>query len=165
MSKISQLAVLATTQPDDVLPVVDVHDLTMAATGTTKKIAVSALVPALVKVADAGTSGVALVNGTQNFCSWTVPSDGNLHPFIAIMTLVVTTATQVGGAVGLTAYTNPAATALTNFTLLAGGQGVGTHLVSFQTGLAYPGSTLSLGQTSAMTSGGPAAGYAQLWAI
>jgi parallel beta-helix repeat protein len=38
MSKISDLAVLASAQSDDVFPIVDVHDPTMALTGTTKKI-------------------------------------------------------------------------------------------------------------------------------
>jgi hypothetical protein len=43
MTKITAYGALATAQADDVLPVVDVHDTSMAATGTTKKITVGAL--------------------------------------------------------------------------------------------------------------------------
>ena len=43
MSKITDYAAITGLQPDDVLPIVDVHDTTMASTGTTKKIPVSQL--------------------------------------------------------------------------------------------------------------------------
>lgn len=43
MSRITAYAALPSVQMDDVLPVVDVHDLTMALSGTTKKITVSSL--------------------------------------------------------------------------------------------------------------------------
>lgn len=43
MSKITAYASLAPPLSDDVLPIVDVHDTTMAPSGTTKKIAVSDL--------------------------------------------------------------------------------------------------------------------------
>jgi hypothetical protein len=43
VSKITAYGSLTTTQSDDVLPIVDVHDTTMAPSGTTKKIAVSDL--------------------------------------------------------------------------------------------------------------------------
>jgi hypothetical protein len=45
MTKITGYATLAAAQSDDVLPIVDVHDTSMAASGTTKQIPVSALVP------------------------------------------------------------------------------------------------------------------------
>jgi hypothetical protein len=45
MTRITAYAALASTQPDDVLPIVDVHDTSMAASGNTKQIPVSALVP------------------------------------------------------------------------------------------------------------------------
>lgn len=41
--KITGLAALTSLQPDDVLPIVDVHDTTMAPSGTTKKITVASL--------------------------------------------------------------------------------------------------------------------------
>lgn len=43
MSKISAYTALTSVATDDVLPIVDVHDLTMASTGTTKKITVGNL--------------------------------------------------------------------------------------------------------------------------
>lgn len=43
MSKISQYTALPAPQGDDLLPVVDVHDATMAATGTTKTVEVGSL--------------------------------------------------------------------------------------------------------------------------
>ena len=43
MTKITAYGALASPQPDDVLPVVDVHDTSMASSGTTKKITVDSL--------------------------------------------------------------------------------------------------------------------------
>jgi hypothetical protein len=48
VSRITDYAALATTQSDDLLPVVDVHDTSMAATGTTKKITVANLTAAAI---------------------------------------------------------------------------------------------------------------------
>jgi hypothetical protein len=63
-SKISALAALASTQADDVLPIVDVHDTSMAATGTTKKITVAALTAQTVSGFTAfGTGG--MLNGLK----------------------------------------------------------------------------------------------------
>lgn len=47
MSKITAYAALSSTQSDDVVVIVDVHDTSMASSGTTKKITVGnlALVP------------------------------------------------------------------------------------------------------------------------
>ena len=59
MSKISALAVIVSVQSDDLLPVVDVHDTTMAATGTTKKITLAQLVTPLL-AAGGGTMGAEL---------------------------------------------------------------------------------------------------------
>lgn len=57
MSKITEYGALTTPASNDVLPVVDVSDTTMASSGTTKKIAVSDLLAA------AGGGAVASVNG------------------------------------------------------------------------------------------------------
>lgn len=46
MSKLTQYTALTTTQSDDIVPIVDVHDTSMAATGTTKKITVANLLAA-----------------------------------------------------------------------------------------------------------------------
>jgi O-glycosyl hydrolase len=59
-SKISALAVLTSAQPDDVIPVVDVHDTTMALTGTDKQISVASLLAgALPTLAQASVSASA----------------------------------------------------------------------------------------------------------
>lgn len=47
MSRITDYAALAAPAADDVLPVVDIHDTSMAATGTTKKVTIASLVPDL----------------------------------------------------------------------------------------------------------------------
>jgi hypothetical protein len=60
MSKVSSLAALTSAQPDDVIPIVDVHDPTMAVTGTTKKISVTNLLAgALPTLAQASASASA----------------------------------------------------------------------------------------------------------
>jgi lysophospholipase L1-like esterase len=43
VTKITAYSALASTQPDDVLAIVDVHDTSMASTGTTKKVTAAAL--------------------------------------------------------------------------------------------------------------------------
>lgn len=61
MTKITAYAALASTQPDDMLPVVDVHDTSMAASGTTKQITVAGLLgyPDQQPAAQAGLQGAA----------------------------------------------------------------------------------------------------------
>lgn len=81
MSKISSLTALTSTQPDDVMPIVDVHDTTMATSGTTKKITVAnflkailggamfagPVTPAVVALTDAATIAVSAAAGNY-FC-------------------------------------------------------------------------------------------------
>lgn len=83
MSKITAYASLASTQPDDVLPVVDVHDTSMAPSGTTKKIAVSALLatvlPTLAEVAVSASGTLAVnkiteVTATSGALTMTLPA-------------------------------------------------------------------------------------------
>jgi hypothetical protein len=50
MARITDYTALTTTQPDDLLPIVDVHDFTQAGTGSTKKITVANLVAAVTAV-------------------------------------------------------------------------------------------------------------------
>ncbi len=57
MSKITDYGALSSTQPDDVLPIVDVHDFTQAGTGSTKKITVGNL------LASAGGSNAVVASG------------------------------------------------------------------------------------------------------
>lgn len=83
MSKITAYASLASTQPDDVLPIVDVHDTSMAPSGTTKKIAVSALLatvlPTLAEVAVSASGTLAVnkiteVTATSGALTMTLPA-------------------------------------------------------------------------------------------
>ena len=124
MTKITGYAALASTQPDDVLPVVDVHDTSMASTGTTKKITVAALTAQTVSGFTAfGTGGmintlnsssggsVAMVAGTIYWAA--VPVLWN----VTLTGLIFTT-----GGVGLTdnwigALYNSAGTLLANSAL------------------------------------------------
>lgn len=70
MSKITAYGSLSSPQSDDVLPVVDVHDTTMAATGTTKKITVGNLV--------SNARPFILVNGSEGITpSGTAVTTGN----------------------------------------------------------------------------------------
>jgi hypothetical protein len=57
MSKISAYTALSSVQADDLLAVVDVHDTTMAASGTTKKITVANLAAAYAALAGATFTG------------------------------------------------------------------------------------------------------------
>jgi len=73
MSKITDYAALGTVQADDVLPIVDVHDPSMAASGTTKKITVANLTATFtasvamtpVSLTDAATIAVNAALGNQ----------------------------------------------------------------------------------------------------
>jgi hypothetical protein len=68
-SKISALAVLTSAQPDDVIPVVDVHDTTMAPTGTDKQISVASLLagalPTLAQASVSASGALALDTITE----------------------------------------------------------------------------------------------------
>jgi len=59
MSKITAYAVLSSVQSDDVIPIVDVHDVSMAGSGTTKHVTVSAL---LANTDAAGAAATAQAN-------------------------------------------------------------------------------------------------------
>jgi hypothetical protein len=78
MSKISAYAALGGAAPDDLLPVVDVHDTSMAASGTTKKMTLSQLPgvrPWQFRPEDYGAKGDgkviadAVINGTTTLTS------------------------------------------------------------------------------------------------
>lgn len=64
MSKITQYGALASPASDDVLPIVDVHDQTMATSGTTKRITVAGLLAETVATSQLGAAdGVAQLDG------------------------------------------------------------------------------------------------------
>ena len=103
MTKISGYAALASTQPDDVLPVVDVHDTSMASTGTTKKITVAALTAQTVSGFTAFATGGLLGGLNSTSGSNTVGIAGQTFyaalwiPFGVTLTGLMFTTGNVGG--------------------------------------------------------------------
>jgi hypothetical protein len=110
-------------------------------------------------------AGFALVNGTPAILNWTAPADGQQHRFVVFATMNVTV-TQVGGAVEVSYCTPDQATTTDNVFpgLFAGGQGVGPNYdqVYSLSGIVKPGSTVSVAQGSALTSGA-ALMWAEIW--
>jgi hypothetical protein len=105
-------------------------------------------------------AGYALVNGTGNIVTWTVPSDGQNHRVTFMGTLHVTTA-QTGGAIQVT-FAMPDGS-ITTQTMFAGAQGAGFH----QMGTTYsvvvgPGQTITVAQSSAQTAGAAIA-WVEIW--
>ena len=114
--------------------------------------------PILVLQATTGVAGFALQNATPTIISWTAPNDGNLHRFIVICSLDVSSA-ETGGAVSLVC-TPPGAGAQTT-SLYAGGLGTGPAY-NTQERLVQPGTTVTVEQSSALT-GGAATVWAEIW--
>jgi len=75
LSKITAYGSLSTPQPDDVLPIVDVHDTTMASTGTTKKITAGNLLAQLLPSGDTTGAGDA---ATINAAVAALPAGGGV---------------------------------------------------------------------------------------
>jgi hypothetical protein len=121
--------------------------------------------PTLALLATTGTTGYTYVNGTGNILTWTAPSDGSLHRVMIFGEIHVTT-TQVGGQVNF-AVTMPDGTTLT-LDLDAGAHGTGGHAFNLGAGasvytfLVQAGSTVTLSQNSALTSGA-AILWAEIW--
>jgi predicted RecA/RadA family phage recombinase len=110
----------------------------------------------LVPQAATPLAGVALVNGTPTILSWTAPNDGKPHYFQVIASMDVSVL-QVGGAVGV-AFTTPDQGSNANNAfpgLFTGAQAAGFNYnqVYSLSGVVKPGSTVSVMQTSALTSG------------
>lgn len=129
--------------------------------------AASAWALALAQQAATPVAGVALVNGTPNILTWTAPNDGLLHRALVIGLVDVTTL-EVGGQVTLSwtlpngnAGSSPVAAA----GLAAGPQWFGPTTAIAVGMLALPvkaGTTVTLAQTSALTSGA-AVVWAEIW--
>lgn len=111
--------------------------------------------------ASSGPAGMALVNATPTFLSWTAPNDGNLHRFTIELELVVATL-EVGGQISVSRGT-PGTNAVTVFaSALAAGSYSG-HSVAFALqGLLQPGDTILVNQSAALTSGA-ATLYGEIW--
>jgi hypothetical protein len=110
----------------------------------------------MAKVADTGSSGVALAGSTQVILSWTAPSDGNLH-LVSWAALLHVTSAETGGnvitsTVGLYSLGNG----------FSANQGVGYESAG-SNAVIPAGDTFEIFQSVALT-GGAATVYAQIWA-
>lgn len=100
MTKISALASLTAAQADDVLPAVDIHDTSMAATGTTKKITLTNLLAVLYGLTNAFTgtntfSGFTQFNAGLVLFSSTMSLNEGSNAYMGTVTLNGTTAVTV----------------------------------------------------------------------
>jgi len=109
--------------------------------------------------ATTGLAGFALQDATPTIISWTAPNDGNLHRFIVICSLDVSSA-ETGGAVSLVC--TPPGVGVQTTSLYAGGLGTGPAY-NTQQRLVQPGTTVTVEQSSALT-GGAATVWAEIWA-
>lgn len=96
-------------------------------------------------------AGFALQNGTPVIVSWTAPNDGQQHYFQFGGSRNVTVL-EVGGQITLT-FTPPGGAAQVTIVIAAGGSGVGDAILNPEIGVIGPGTTVTLQQTSALTSG------------
>lgn len=95
-------------------------------------------------------AGIALINGTQNFLSWTTPNDGQLHQAIVSATLVVTVS-LTGGAIVVRWVSGGQACISTLVTASApAGDYGGTGSLTIT---ADPGTTVTLAQLNAASAG------------
>lgn len=108
--------------------------------------------------APGGTAGTALINGTQTIASWTVPNDGQVHRFLAIMTQHVTSA-ETGGQMTLS-YTMPDGNGNTRVPF-ASGSATGNQING---DVCQPGTTVTYAQTAALTVGATTA-WCEIWGL
>lgn len=120
---------------------------------------------ALRLVASTGLNGANLQNGTPTLLQWTAPNDGQLHRFMVVGQLHVTSA-ETGGQVSVQYFAPfPGATAHTSQLFAAGlGTDTGGQLLGFVPAITVaPGSVVSILQVSALTAGA-AVLWAEIWA-
>jgi len=111
--------------------------------------------------ATTGVSGFALQNGTPTIISWTPPSDGNMHRFVVLSILHVTS-TETGGGV-VTNFTLPDGTAATSLmTLYSSGKSAGVSTANYNAALVEAGTSVSVVQSSALTAGASTL-WAEIW--
>lgn len=112
---------------------------------------------ALAILASTPVAGFTKVNGTPNILTWTAPSDGNMHRVILIVSEFVTAA-ETGGQLGLT-YTQPNGQVSTTTFLNA--QAAGARQTEVNAAV-QAGSTVTFGQNTALTAGGPTLVWADM---
>lgn len=165
MSKISQYTALTTPAGNDLLPIVDVDNLAMAASGTTQNITVQALLGTagvgLTLQATTGVAGFALQNGTPTIASWTAPNDGQLHRAMFFASLVISSG-ETGGAINV-GFTAPDGTVVA-WGIFAAGQaaGYGYTQSPIVPAVVKAGTTVTISQGSPLTAGA-AKLYAEIW--
>jgi hypothetical protein len=115
--------------------------------------------PAMALLATTGINGYTLVNGTGTILSWTAPNDGNLHRVIYFAVKHVTVQ-EAGGQININ-YVLPDGTAGADG-FYAGGQAAGPHNPITIAVPVEAGSTVTISQFSALTSGA-AILWADLW--
>lgn len=111
-------------------------------------------------LATTGINGFALQNGTPTILSWTAPNDGQLHR-VQIANSRSVGSTETGGAVGIT-YTDPGGTTTTISVSTGGSPGGGTFSYPTPYIVIGAGTTISVVQTSALTSGA-ATWWVEIW--
>lgn len=94
-------------------------------------------------------AGVALINGTQTFLTWTAPADGVTHFALVVASLDVTTL-EVGGLCRLTFTTLGVAS---QFQVFAPSLAVGITVGPWSGISVDPGTTVNVVQQNALTSG------------
>lgn len=91
----------------------------------------------------------ALVNGTPTIASIVTPSDGNPH-IVTVASVLVVTTLEVGGLVTISFTIN---NLLETVTMFAAALAAGTYLNAADSIPCDPGSTVTITQASALTSG------------
>lgn len=119
-----------------------------------------AVAPVMGLVAATPAAGFALQNATPGILSWTAPNDGKLHRFAVVSSIDVTSG-ETGGLVIVT-YQPPAGGFTPAQQVFAGGLGAGTAPGATIEGIAGPGTTVFVNQTSALTAGA-ALVWAEIW--
>lgn len=137
------------------------------ANGGTGQVTASAALAALGSLGLVATTGATgtpytLVNGTGNIISWTAPNDGNMHR-VHIFSVMHVSVVEVGGQIQV-AFTWPDGSGSPTATVYGSAQAVGYHGPSNNDFLVEANTTLTLQQSSALTSGTSVL-WAELWAL
>ena len=114
----------------------------------------------LTLVADTGINGFALQDATPAIVSWTAPDDGEMHTVLFAELKHVTTL-EAGGAVEYT-FTSPDGSSV-SAALDSGTRSPGLFASASNMRFIKPGSTVTISQSSALTSGATLV-FAQIWA-
>lgn len=129
---------------------------------TAAEVGALALGQVMTLVETTGTAGYALVNGTGAILSWTAPADGNPHRVMVLGEMWVTTL-EVGGLIQAQ-FELPDGSSSANGSLFQAALAAGFHGPANTLFMIEPGSTFTVEQASALTSGASKV-YLDLWAL